>query len=80
MSAATTSEKMRRIYIILRWYDRYVDVQENKTPEEDTKLARELEVEMLELQRKSFEKEVKKKRKKHGTTLNAEKNILKNPQ
>jgi hypothetical protein len=66
MPAATTSEKMRRIYIILRWYDRYVDAQENETPEEDTKLAMELELEMLELQRKSFEKEVKKKRKKYG--------------
>ena len=66
MPAATTSEKMRRIYIILRWYDRYVDAQENKTPEEDTKLAMELELEMFELQRKSFEKEVKKKRKKYG--------------
>ena len=65
MPNTPTTEQMRRIYIILRWYDRYVDVQQ-EVPEEDQKLARELEAEMLELQRKSFEKEVKKKRKKYG--------------
>jgi hypothetical protein len=65
MSDTATTEQMRRIYIILRWYDRYVDSQQ-EVPEEDQRLARELELEMLELQHKSFEKEVKKKRKKYG--------------
>ena len=65
--SATTAEKMRRIYIILRWYDRYVDWVNQKPnqeiPEDDQKLALQLEQEMLELQRLSLSK-AKKRRKK----------------
>ena len=62
----STAEKMRRIYIILRWYDRYNDwLAENGNQElsdDDKKLAIQLEEEMLELQKRALRKEKKKKR------------------
>jgi hypothetical protein len=65
--SATNAEKMRKIYIILRWYDRYVDwvhqTPNQEVPEDDQRLALQLEQEMLELQRLSLSK-AKKRRKK----------------
>ena len=69
MSDTATTEQMRRIYMILRWYDRYVDSQQ-EVSEEDKKLAMKLELEMLELQRKCFEKEVKRKKRNGKHTQN----------
>jgi hypothetical protein len=63
----TSTEKMRRLYIILRWYDRSVQWLKQQAgqevPETDTKLMIELEAEMRELQRNSSANRVKKKRK-----------------
>jgi hypothetical protein len=63
----TSAEKMRRLYIILRWYDRSVQwlkqQADQEVPETDTKLMIELEAEMRELQRNSGANKVKKKKK-----------------
>lgn len=63
----TAAEKMRRLYIILRWYDRSVQwlkqQDDQEVPDTDTKLMIELEAEMRELQRNSSANKVKKKRK-----------------
>lgn len=63
----TSAEKMRRLYIILRWYDRSVQwlkqQADQEVPEADTKLMIELEAEMRELQRNSGANKVKKKKK-----------------
>ena len=50
----TCTQKLKRLYMILRWYDSYAIHSLDKTdeiPEEDMKLALELEKEMHELQR-----------------------------
>jgi hypothetical protein len=61
MDSATTAEKMRRIYIILRWYDRYVDwvnqTPNQEIPDDDVRLALQLGQEMIELQHISLNKE-----------------------
>jgi hypothetical protein len=49
----TCTQKLKRLYMILRWYDSYVGHRDKteEMPEEDMKLALELEKEMHELQR-----------------------------
>jgi hypothetical protein len=50
----TCTQKLKRLYIILRWYDSYAAgsiASSDEIPEEDKKLALELERDMLELQR-----------------------------
>jgi hypothetical protein len=63
----TAAEKMKRLYIILRWYDRSVQwlkqQADQEVPDTDTKLMIELEAEMRELQRNSSANKVKKKKK-----------------
>jgi hypothetical protein len=69
------SEKMRRIYILLRWYDRSKRwLQEHEgleVPDEETKLLLELEQEMSQLQKQSDTEIVKhklhtKKKRRYG--------------
>jgi len=64
----TIAEKMRRVYILLRWYDRskrwLAEHTDQEMPAEDIKLLLELELEMRELQKKSNEENAKKKKRK----------------
>lgn len=57
----TTPQKMKRLYILLKWYDYFRAVQSEEVPEEDFKLALQLQHEMAELQAESFKKKRKKK-------------------
>jgi hypothetical protein len=62
----TDTQKLRRLYIILRWYDSHVRnhlENDDEILEEDTKLMHELEKEMLELQKKATAAKPRKKRK-----------------
>lgn len=56
----TPAQKLRKLYMILRWYDCVVAASDNKVPEADFKLAMELEREMLEIQRSIVAKKKKK--------------------
>jgi len=61
----TITQKLKRNYMLLRWYDRYVaDIASRKdeVPEEDLKLALELEKETHVLQAEALR--VKKKKTK----------------
>ena len=62
----TSMQKLRQLYIILRWYDGntlWLAEKFNQTPSDaDVRLMHELENEMLDLQRKA--NSVKKTRKK----------------
>lgn len=61
----TVVQKLKCIYMLLRWYDRYVaDIiaRKDEVPEEDLKLALKLEKEMHELQAEALK--MKKKNKK----------------
>ena len=61
----TSAEKMRRVYILLRWYDRsWRGLTEDEIPEDDVKLMLVLEEEMRALQKKSNEEVAKKKKNK----------------
>jgi len=57
----TTPQKMKRIYMFLKWYDYFVSSHSEEVPEEDFKLALQLQHEMDELQAESFKKKKKKK-------------------
>jgi hypothetical protein len=58
----TDAQQLKRLYILLRWYD-CVAARSPKIPEQDFKLAMELEREMHKLQEK-MNAAVKKRRKK----------------
>jgi hypothetical protein len=61
----TAAQRLKRLYITLRWYDSHIAhscCKLDEIPEEDMKLALELENEMHELQR--LENTAKKPRRK----------------
>jgi hypothetical protein len=63
----TDAQKLKRLYIILRWYDTHAVHVLNKMeeiPEEDLKLMHELEREMLDIQRRANAVKKPKKKKK----------------
>jgi hypothetical protein len=55
----TDVQRLKRLYIILRWYDCVV-AHSTKIPEQDFKLAMELEKEMHEIQKQIASKRKKK--------------------
>jgi hypothetical protein len=62
----TDSQKLKRLYIILRWYDSHVRnylENDDEILEEDVRLMRELEKEMLEIQKRANSAKPRKKRK-----------------
>ena len=56
----TDVQKLKRLYIILRWYDCVASNSTNKITDQDFKLAMELEKEMHEIQRQIASKRKKK--------------------
>jgi hypothetical protein len=65
----TGTQKLKRIYMLLRWYDSYaadIIARKDEVPEEDLKLALTLEKEMHELQAEALR--VKKKNKTTSQT------------
>jgi len=57
----TNPEKMKRLYILLKWYDYFAASPKMDVPEEDFKLALQLQYEMDELQAEAFKKKKNKK-------------------
>lgn len=57
----TTPQKMKRLYMLLKWYDYFAASCKDEVPEEDFKLALQLQCEMAELQAEAFKKKKKKK-------------------
>jgi hypothetical protein len=63
----TDTQKLKRLYMLLRWYDRCVElgkIKKEEIAEEDLRLAYSLELEMHELQRKINSAAKKRKKKK----------------
>jgi hypothetical protein len=61
----TIAQKLKRIYMLLRWYDRYAEYsfeRKDEVPEEDLRLALELEKEMHALQAEALRAKKKKSR------------------
>lgn len=56
----TTPQKMKRLYILLKWYDYFRAVQSEEVPEEDFKLALQLQHEMHALQAEALRAKKKK--------------------
>ena len=58
----TDTQKLKRLYMLLRWYDSYVKSIDYETPDDDLRLALELEKEMHAIQAEALR--VKKKKNK----------------
>lgn len=68
----TYAQKLKKMFMLLRWYDSYVKdfKSADEVPEEDVRLALEIERDMHEVQTKlnAVKKEKKKCKKKVKTT------------
>lgn len=63
----TDTQKLKRLYMLLRWYDGCVELsalKKEEIAEEDVRLAQTLELEMHELQRKINTAAKKRKKRK----------------
>jgi hypothetical protein len=60
----TDVQKLKRLYIILRWYNRYFAERPEELLDEDTRLMLELEKEMYEIQKRLTAAKKPKKKKK----------------
>lgn len=59
----TDAQKLKRLYILLRWYDGFAAARSEELLDDDIRLMLELEKEMIELQKKANEPKKSKKRK-----------------